>query len=143
MGFLTVQNVYAEITQSFFTTKILSWRNQLLKWHLPTKAKLFTWLMIGHKLNTWDNLQKKGWTGPNTCHLCYKDAKSADHLFIMCSYTKSVWGKISSVLDLKTPWDGTTLADCFDSWFHKEHSTKNLPSLVCWSIWLDRNIIIF
>jgi hypothetical protein len=99
--------------------------------------------LIAYKLNTWDILQRKGWTGPNFCHLCHNDSETADHLFIKCPFSRQVWVKIASVLNLKTIWDGPTLSDCFDLWSHKEHNLLHLPSLVCWSIWLDKNKTIF
>jgi hypothetical protein len=35
------------------------------------------------------------------------------------------------------------LSGFFESWTHREHKLKHLPSLVCWSIWLDKNNFFF
>jgi ribonuclease HI len=48
-----------------------------------------------------------------------------------------------NALKFHTIWDGTELQDCFDSWAHKEHKLIHLPSLICWTIWLERNKTIF
>jgi hypothetical protein len=118
-------------------------RKQLWSSHFPPKIKYFTCLMIAYKLNTWDILQRKGWTGPNFCHMCHIDSETANHLFIKCQFSRQVWENIALVLKLKTKWDGPTLSDCFDSWAKREHNLMHLPSLVCWTIWLDRNKAIF
>ena len=48
------------------------WFEQLWKWHLHTKLKCFMWLSFENCLLTWDNLQRRNWTGPNICVLCMK-----------------------------------------------------------------------
>jgi hypothetical protein len=70
-AFLTVQNVYASHHEFNWHTNVRGWRKHLWSWHIPPKIKYFTWLMTAYKLNTWDILQKKGWSGPNYCHLCH------------------------------------------------------------------------
>jgi hypothetical protein len=142
-GIITVQNIYTTILNSIWHNNTRGWRKHLWTWRLPTKIKLFTWLMFEYKLNTWDTLQRKGWTGPNICSLCLIEAETTDHLFIKCPYTRKVWDLIASVLNFKTFWDGPTLADCFESWTRREHNLKQLPSLVCWTIWLDKNLKSF
>jgi ribonuclease HI len=142
-GHLTVKNAYATITNTLWHTNISGWRKQLWSWHLAPKLKIFTWLLIANKLNTWDILQRKGWVGPNIFQLCYNDAESVDHLFIKCPFSRQVWDRITLELNLKTNWDGSTLTTCFDYWSHREHKLMHLPSLVCWSIWLVRNKKIF
>jgi len=66
-----------------------------------------------------------------------------DHLFIKCPFSRQFWDRIALVLNFKTKWDSPTLLDCFDYWSHREHNLMHLPSLICWSIWLDLNIFFF
>jgi hypothetical protein len=73
---LTVQNLYTTSSNSRWHTNITGWRKHIWKWHIPPKIKFFTWILTAHKLNTWDLLQRKGWIGPNICHLCHKDSES-------------------------------------------------------------------
>ena len=49
--------------------------------NLPRKICCFIWLALMNKLLTWDNLQKRGWTGLGICALCSKDVESVEHLF--------------------------------------------------------------
>jgi hypothetical protein len=142
-GLITVQNVYAAISNSIWHTNVKGWRYQIWSWHIPPKIKFFTWLMTAYKLNTWDTLLKKGWSGPNFCHLCQNDSETTDHLFIKCTFTRQVWEKLALFLNFQTIWDGNTLQNCFDIWAQREHNLIHLPSLICWSIWLERNKSIF
>ena len=48
---------------------------------LPRKIGCFTWLVFRNKIPTWDNLQKRGWTGPGICVLCNLDEEAISHLF--------------------------------------------------------------
>jgi hypothetical protein len=66
-GFLTAQNVYATISNLHWTTNLRGWKHGFWAWNIPPKIKFFTWLLIENKTNTWDNLIKKGWTGPSYC----------------------------------------------------------------------------
>jgi ribonuclease HI len=47
------------------------------------------------------------------------------------------------VLNLRTQWNGNTLSECMDEWNNRPDLSKNLPLLVCWHIWLDRNKLLF
>jgi hypothetical protein len=87
--------------------------------------------------------KKKGRFGPNFFHLCLSDSKTTDHIFIKCIFTRQVWEKITLALNLQSIWDGNELLDCFDSWAQREHKLLHLPSLICWTIWLERNKTIF
>ena len=88
-------------------------------------------------------LQKKGWSGPNYCHLCLFDFEYADHIFIKCSFTRRVWEKITLALNFQSIWDGNELSDCFDTWAQRDCKHIHLPPLICWTIWLERNKTLF
>jgi hypothetical protein len=115
-GYLTAQNVYSEISNCNWPNATGGWRHRLWSWSLPLKIKLFSWLFLANKINTWDVLQKKGWTGPNICHLCNLEEESAQHIFIHCAFTRSVWANITTALNLNYTWDGLTFPDCFENW---------------------------
>ena len=65
----------------------VDWWKQLWKSKGPLNAKLTLWLTLNNKLLTWDNLQRRGWIGPNRCALCYSNEETVSHLFNLCSYT--------------------------------------------------------
>jgi hypothetical protein len=85
---LTIKNVYTTISNTLRQNNIGVWRKYMWSWNIAHKIKLFTWLIIENKIHTWDILQKKGWVGPDICHLCYKDDETMKHLFIKCPFTR-------------------------------------------------------
>jgi hypothetical protein len=87
-GQISAQNIYAATANSIWPNNISRWKNRFWAWRIPQKIKLFFWLLTENKINTWDNLLRKGWSGPNICCLCHHDSESVDHLFINCQFTK-------------------------------------------------------
>jgi hypothetical protein len=83
-------------------------------WNLVLKIKLFIWLAMENKILTWDNLQGRGWEGPNICHLCLREPEIVNHLLVKCYYTKQRWNKFLRGLNLRTHWEGNTLFDSFN-----------------------------
>jgi len=142
-GILTAQNVYAEISNTRWHTNHDGWKNCYWSWYLPPKIKFFTWMLIEHKINTWDILLRKGWTGPSYCHLCQRDSESINHLFINCQFFKQVWTITTSALKSHSSWDSSKIADCFEAWTNIKHHHTNLPPFICWTVWLERNSTIF
>jgi ribonuclease HI len=47
------------------------------------------------------------------------------------------------MLKLSSSWDGISLLDYFKAWAQKEHKHMHLSSIICWTIWLERNNTIF
>ena len=48
---------------------------------IPLKIKCFIWLLIYHKILTWEQLQSRGFYGPSRCVLCEGDKEDIQHLF--------------------------------------------------------------
>lgn len=142
-GLISVKNIYTMISNTIWHNNISGWRLNFWSWKLPLKIKLFNWLAAENKISTWNNLQRKGWTGPNLCQLCFKDAESVFHLFNQCYYTRQVWNKIALDQHITTAWIGISLTECLDHWISIERSYKHFPLLVNWFIWLARNTKIF
>lgn len=64
---------------------------------VPRKCKIFIWSLLHECINTTENLQKRlpNWNlNPNKCTLCRKAEENINHLFISCSFAKSIWEKI-------------------------------------------------
>jgi hypothetical protein len=75
-----------------------NWRKKLWHWNMPLKIKLFTWLSLENKINTWDILCRKGRIGPSICLLCHGEEESSFHIFVTCPFTRRVWDRISVAL---------------------------------------------
>jgi hypothetical protein len=112
-GFLSARNVYTEIANHHWPSNTGGWKNKLWTWSIPLKIKLFFWLSLDNKINTWDVLKKKGGIGPNVCHLCLQEEETVQHIFIHCDFTRAVLNYISSTLKINFSWVGSSLAILF------------------------------
>jgi zinc-binding in reverse transcriptase len=53
--------------------------------HLPLHIKFFLWITLHNRLNTTDNLQRKGWPTISSCIMCDSTfGETADHLLVSC-----------------------------------------------------------
>ena len=76
-------------TSSLFTTLINHPDMALIliwKCNIPLKVICFNWLCLSERINTWDNLNKNGWIGPNCCSLCKCVTESVNHIFAECCF---------------------------------------------------------
>ena len=110
---------------------------------MPLKIICFFWLSLLNKINTCDNLTKKGWIGPSWCCLCKSALESVDHLFHSCSFTRKVTALIKSSLDILDFLRGTNYHLNVSSWICLGNTLKYLPLLLAWQIWITRNKCIF
>ena len=85
---------------------------------------------------------------PSRCVLCKEQLATSNHMFIHCSFSRTVWGTLtqdlgfnwcvpSNLLYFFYQWHGL-----FNGFFLQEISSRILPHF-CWSIWKDRNNRIF
>ena len=109
------------------------------KYNLTLKVICFVWLYLPNRINTWDNLLKKGWTSSNRCCLCRSDAK----LFVDCRFTKEVIVGLSSILHQAINWNEPTYLLNVVKWTRTERELRYLPLLMTWHLWLLRNIVLF
>ena len=70
--------------------------------HLILKINIFWWTTIHGKIITIDNLMKRGFQIPNRCYMCKREEESINHLFLHCSFSSKVWGRI--LQKLKVNW---------------------------------------
>ena len=69
-GDFTAKLGYKTWAEEKFQGETKEWWKQLWKAKGPLKAKITLWQSLNNKILTWDNLQKRGWNGPNRCTLC-------------------------------------------------------------------------
>jgi zinc-binding in reverse transcriptase len=64
---------------------------KIWKLHLPSKIKIFLWLLLLDRLRTTTNLQKKQWSAIAHFVMCTAQAiESGDHLFTECATAKTL-----------------------------------------------------
>ena len=83
--------------------------------NIPHKLKCFTWMVVNRKINTWDNLYKRSWFGPNRCSLCKNEAEIVDYIFVGCSFVKKVIHSLGSMFDVHLIWYDLSLLENLDS----------------------------
>jgi zinc-binding in reverse transcriptase len=87
---------------------------QVWRTRAPPRVHFFLWLLLHDKLNTTENLQKKGWTTITSCVLCFSNAmESVDHLF--SNYPTATHILLSTIA---TPPQQKVYA----TWSYKEHA---------------------
>ncbi|CAN1167553.1 Putative ribonuclease H protein At1g65750 [Linum perenne] len=115
---------------------------------VPTKVSGFAWQVFHGCISTFDNLQRRGFIGPNICVLCRAGLESVSHLFLFCPFSVQVWTTFSSKLSIWGPnpidvrgllieWKSRNSFSSFriyrDRWIHA----------FLWVIWIERNNRIF
>ena len=113
---------------------------------LPRKIGCFIWLVIRNKILTWDNLQKRGRSGPGICALCYSDEETVSHLFSKCIVWKTVLGHICDQFQLPCPPLVDSPSSFVRNWadnYLKNPTLRSIPFHMMWIIWKARNLAIF
>jgi zinc-binding in reverse transcriptase len=100
--------------------------------------------LLGRKILTKANLVKRCWIGDTFCVFCGA-YEHIDHLFISCSMTFTLWNWIAQYNFFS--FQGECLNDlwCINSCIMLKDKLliELIRSVVCWIIWLERNVIIF
>jgi hypothetical protein len=91
----------------------------------------------------WANLQARGWEGPSRCILCNQQSETIPHIFINCSFIRSVWQILSPTQLLYTTWSGSSVLNCFQNWIGVSKNLALLPVFLCWQVWKARNSALF
>jgi zinc-binding in reverse transcriptase len=81
---------------------------------IPNKIKNFLWLLLQDKLNTAENLQKKGWPSTQHCVLCTNGlTETRLHLFQDCHFTATI---ISRRIGATTQQDNNFITGWEEAW---------------------------
>lgn len=120
----------------------------LWKLKVPTKVKIFVWLLLQNKLMTQEVLITRGCNVDQGCVLCDNGAiETRDHMMQGCNYASRFWIDILAHFNLGRP-HGDTIHKVW--WNHR--ITLGLLSRVqwdmtwaagTWTIWQERNRRIF
>lgn len=131
---------------SFLINRRVGYPHKFLwKTKVPSKIKMFLWLMNKKSILTKDNLLRKGWKGAKECVYCGK-IETIDHLFFDCSAARLVWSLIKCAFDLRRC--PTDLDDFLGRWLKSfKNPEKGMvlvgSAAIFWALWKCRNDIIF
>ena len=111
--------------------------------NIPQKLKCFIWMASNNKINTWDNLHKWGWVGPNRCCLCKMEEETVEHIFVGCSFVKEVIHSLGRLFGVHLQWYASSLSENLSTWISKGVMLLYLPFFFIWNLWKCRNSSIF
>lgn len=114
------------------------WR-QLWQLAIWPKLQLFAWRTLLDKLPT--RAHQGGWDASisHLCPICRTEDETVNHLFVRCSFAKSLW--ISLPTSIQRPASSMS----FTHWFWHDTSAQNrrLGITLFWYLWKSRNMYLF
>jgi len=114
------------------------------KLKLPLKIKIFFWYIKKGVVLTKDNLARRNWKGSKKYVFCAHD-ESIQRLFFDCHYAKFLWCAIHFTFGINVPASINHMCLGWLSGVDARHKSKILVGAIaiCWSLWLNRNYIVF
>jgi len=143
LGKITAKSAFLHLSSVSGPGDSRWWDLSIWRLGAPLKIVCFFWLLMNSRILTWEQLCKRGWSGPGYCVLCKMDSEDINHLFIHCPVTNMIWQYVCDELHIAMSWRYTTLTSCFDRWSTVHKRFKSLPLFICWGVWLLRNGILF
>ncbi|KAF7814780.1 ribonuclease H [Senna tora] len=131
------------------TQRNVAWKDY---WHimLPNKVLMFWWKMLHNGLPIRHNLVKRGYNIEDVCPFGCDSPETEHHLFKDCQFAKAVW--FGSNIMIRTDHIiQPSIVDWIDDYFNQasqsnDHLMKKLVKeaiTICWSIYTQRNQVIF
>jgi hypothetical protein len=127
-GFLSIKEAYKITTNYHSLMKEEIWERIWKINHWP-KVCTFLWLVIQNKILTWENLLKRGFTGPSRCPLCCIQEETTEHFLNQCTFSPRTYGTkwLQSCTLLKRKVE--SIKETFEHWkqvFQKSNSQLNM-----------------
>lgn len=70
--------------------------SSLWKTSCSLRIIIFVSLVFHNKNLTWDNLQKRNWSGLAICPLCRSNIESNLHIFLLCPQSQMIWQNLDA-----------------------------------------------
>jgi hypothetical protein len=90
MGLFSVKSVYNAIT----TNNSGPYAKIIWKEKIPSKIKIFLWMVLNNAILTKDNIIKRKWAGDPACYFCPSD-ETVSHLLFQCNTAKAVCATVA------------------------------------------------
>eukprot|EP00253_Pinus_taeda_P014528 PITA_14528 len=87
-----------EIMEKVEQEEEMPWTNKVWDNLFWPKIKTFLWLLMRNRTLTWDNLRKKGFSGPSRCPMCLAEEETINHLFNSCEWANQLWNWMEEIL---------------------------------------------
>ncbi|KAL8511863.1 hypothetical protein ACS0TY_018337 [Phlomoides rotata] len=126
----------------------VGWSSWIWGGFIPPCRSTLIWRAIWGKIPTADWLRHFGVLGPTVCFLCHNASETLDHIFVHCSFTRTLLCKVANLFGLTLYYDIGFL-DVFIQ-ATSSHFGKQLGCLwqcafitSLWSVWHARNKAVF
>lgn len=140
-GIFSSQKIYA---MNFMHIQVPNSINWIWKSKCAMKIKVFGWLLLIDRLNTYDMLDRRHCAPHNaalTCVLCSANARETTlHLFFQCPFSSQCWAQFGLVWDLSLNFE--EMLYTAKSSYRSSHFVEKVL-YAAWSIWKPRNGLIF
>lgn len=119
---------------------------------VPAKVAIFMWQLQKNRVATKAGLIRHGMILPDegACSLCAVELESTGHLFLHCTHVWPAWCAIMQREEVYwvVPQSVEELLVGWGELRQKSEKTDDLlwdliPFALCWSIWLERNNVVF
>lgn len=148
MGLFTVKGYCCVLEDKLF--RVASWTvPKQLKKMLPSKFALFMWQLQRDRVATKAALMARGIVLPDggLCSLCVEMVETAEHLFLHCHQVWVVWCSFLAREEVCWVMPRTVCALLLEWGEVRKRIDKTvwelLPYALCWTVWLERNGVIF
>jgi hypothetical protein len=140
-GRFTIQSLYKHLGSQVSSISTFA---SIWKAKIPLKVQIFLWLVKQKRVLTRDRLRKRGWTGDVKCVYCSQE-ETIDHLFVTCVFIQSIWQWIVRFNNFYFDFDNIVALWDIDYCIPLKEPklTEIIRGAVLWSLWNDRNRIIF
>jgi hypothetical protein len=139
-GRFTVKSVYDAllVNESGICHKKM-WKSKI-----PSKIKIFLWLVMNNAILTKDNMIRRKWKGDPACYFCPHD-ESVNHLFFQCNVAKAVWAIIAKCIGADNiPRSFSQSWTWADRWLPSGKKFHAIGIVgVYWAIWKTCNKVCF
>lgn len=111
---------------------------------IQPKAKLFGWKSLHNGVPVRANLARRGMMIDRVCPRCGEEDETLEHMLLQCEVSQRVWYLSPLRLNGRIGRGGK-----FRDWVElnggnkKEEEWWNLFWMLCWQIWLGRNLWVF
>jgi hypothetical protein len=89
-GLFSVKSIYNVMTANDSGP----YAKAIWKGRIPSKIKIFLWMVSSNAILTKDNMIKRKWVGDPACYFCPSE-ETTSHLFFQCSTARAVWATVA------------------------------------------------
>ncbi|KAI4385947.1 hypothetical protein MLD38_003931 [Melastoma candidum] len=118
------------------------WSTWVWSKDIPPRCSFLVWLIAKGKLRTAHFWHQKGLWSSAECVLCQHEVETVDHLFFQCSFVRSVWGHLGSLLHytfISSTWEDLERLHSSIAGVKGSRRITNAAVVLLYHIWKERS----